>query len=589
MKDEAVPPGQEPPATSEETRRGSFFILHHSSLAFKRLVIIVAVALAFGRLGFHEFTGWDDPATIWSNPSFNPPRLANLAGYWTAWGERASMGLYVPLTYTVWGLLAKVAYLQSADPTGTRLNPFVYHLANVALHVLGALAAFELLRRLVRSAWAACAGALLWGLHPAQVEPVGWASGTKDVLCGLLGLVALWQYVTFARDVSAPPRVRAARYALATLALVGAMLSKPTGVVVPVMALVIDVLCLRRPVRRSATALAPWFALALPIVYLTRLTQTTVGMEPGPPWQRALVAADAVAFYLWKLIWPVNLAVDYGRTPARIVDEGWIGYTWLAPALVALPLALLWRRGRPLARPLVAAAMLFVIGVLPVLGFLPFQFQFYSTVADHYLYLSMLGPALALAWVTDRWRRPVVWAACSAALVAMGVRSVDQGRYWRDDQTLFERAISVNPRSFVAHNNLGTELFHRGLREGRRELIDRSVRLLRASIEIFPEYPSGHENLGIVLMRTGREREAEPHLREALRTSPGAPPGLRADAAQTHTLLGDALLSRGAVDEALEQFRAALSIKPGYAPARESLELAVRRAGTATTRSVTPR
>src|SRR5829696_161829 len=132
----------------------------------KRLLIALAVAAAFGRLGAHEFTGWDDPPTIYANPSFNPPRLANLPWYWTAWGERASMGLYVPLTYTLWGLLAHVAYLDTPDAGGVRLNPFVYHTANVVLHVLGALAAFELLRRLVRGAWAAGAGALLWGLHP---------------------------------------------------------------------------------------------------------------------------------------------------------------------------------------------------------------------------------------------------------------------------------------------------------------------------------------------------------------------------------------------------------------------------------------
>jgi tetratricopeptide (TPR) repeat protein len=561
----------------------SSFVLHPSSLAFKRLLIALTVAAAFGRLGFHEFTGWDDPATIYRNPSFNPPRLANLAWYWSAWGERASMGLYVPLTYTAWGVLAKIAYLQNADPAGIRLNPFVYHSANVLLHVLAALAAFELLRRLVVNEWAACAGALLWGLHPAQVEPVGWASGTKDVLCGVLGLVALWQYVSFARDESDPTRARAMRYALATLALVGAMLAKPTAVIIPLMALVIDLFCLHRPIGRTAAALAPWFALALPIVYLARLTQTTWGIEPAPPWQRPLVAADALAFYLWKLIWPVNLAVDYGRTPARILAEGWIWYTWLAPALVALLLALYRRR----APALVAAALIFLAGVLPVLGFLPYQFQFYSTVADHYLYLSMLGPAVAMAWLADRRPRPIVLAACAAALGALGLRSVDQGKYWRDDETLFGRAIQVNPRSFVAHNNLGTELFHRGLREGRSELFDRAVRHFRASIEIFPDYPSGHENLGIALMRTGRERQAEPHLRAALRASPGAPPGLRADPAQTHTLLGDALLARGRSDEAVEQFRAALKVNPDYAPARERLELAVQRARAATTRSVT--
>jgi Flp pilus assembly protein TadD len=544
----------------------------------KRLLIVLVVTAAFARLGFHEFTGWDDPATIYGNPSFNPPRLANLAWYWTAWDERASMGLYVPVTYTFWGLLAKIAYLQNADPLGIRLNPFVYHSANVILHVLGALVAFELLRRLLDNAWAACAGALLWGLHPVQVEPVGWASGTKDVLCGLLGLVALWQYVMFAREPRDHSKWRrGAHYLMAMMALVGAILSKPSGLVVPIMAIVIDRLYLHRPLSRSAAALAPWFLLSLPIVYLTKLTQSTYGMEPGPLWRRALVAADALAFYLWKLVWPLNLSADYGRTPARIIEEGWILYTWVVPVVIVGLLVTFSRR----ARTLVAAASIFVIGVLPVLGFLPFQFQFYSTVADHYLYLAMLGPALGLAWAVDRWPIPIIGVACATLLAALGIRSFDQAKYWYDDITLFTRAMTVNPRSFVAHNNIGSALWARRER-GAAEWH------FRKAIEIYPDYPSGHDNLAIALIYRGDTEEAVEHIATVLRVYHDKPAALRPNIEQTHTLFGRYLLARGRFDEAIEQFRAALKVKPDHAPARESLALTLeQRRASAATRSAT--
>jgi tetratricopeptide (TPR) repeat protein len=474
------------------------------------------------------------------------------------------MGLYVPVTYTVWGLLAKVAYLQSADPSGIRLNPFVYHSANVVFHVLAALAAFELLRRLVAGAWAACAGALLWALHPVQVEPVGWASGTKDVLCGLLGLLALWQYAAFARTEPARGGRRARHYALATLAFVGAMLSKPSGLALPLMALVIDVLCLRRSLARSLAALAPWFLLSLPIVYLTKLTQTTYGMEGGPPWRRVLVAADAVAFYLWKLVWPLNLGVDYGRTPVRAVEAGWLWYTWVAPVAIALLLVIFRTR----VRPLVAAALVFVIGVLPVLGFLPFQFQFYSTVADHYLYLSMLGPAIALAWLIDRWPKPGLGFACAAALFALGARSFDQARFWYDDITLFSRAMQVNPRSFLAHNNIGSALW------ARRERAE-AEHHFREAIRLYPDYPSGHDNLAIALIYRGATEEAVDHIATVLRVYHDKPAALRPNIEHTHTLFGQYLLSRRRYDEAIEQFNAALRVKPDYALAKESLARAL--------------
>ena len=40
---------------------------------------------------------------------------------------------------------------------------------------------------------------------------------------------------------------------------------------------------------------------------------------------------------------------------------------------------------------------MFVLGLLPVLGFVGFDFQSFSTVTDHYLYVSMFGVALITA------------------------------------------------------------------------------------------------------------------------------------------------------------------------------------------------
>ena len=48
------------------------------------------------------------------------------------------------------------------------------------------------------------------------------------------------------------------------------------------------------------------------------------------------------------------------------------------------------------------AALVFVFGMVMNLGLAPFQFQFHSTVADHYAYLAMLGPALAVAWIASK-------------------------------------------------------------------------------------------------------------------------------------------------------------------------------------------
>src|SRR5205814_4354239 len=113
--------------------------------------------------------------------------------------------------------------------------------------------------------------------------------------------------------------------------------------------------------------------------------------------------------YLYKLVWPLRLGIIYDRTPQKVLSEHWAYYTWIAPAAIAVLLLLLRKR----YRWLLAAAGIFCLALLPVLGFVPFDFQETSTVASHYLYLAMLGPALALAIALRRANHRGVWIAAA--------------------------------------------------------------------------------------------------------------------------------------------------------------------------------
>ena len=156
------------------------------------ILIALAVFICFGNLVRAEFTLWDDLFNIAQNPHMNPPTFTSIWWYW----HTPAYGLYIPVTYTVWGLLAAVAYLPTPDEFGTYLNPAIFHGASVIFHLISAIAAYHIIERIVRHRFAAFAGALLFALHPVQVESVGWAAGLKDVLCGMFSLLAVWAYLT---------------------------------------------------------------------------------------------------------------------------------------------------------------------------------------------------------------------------------------------------------------------------------------------------------------------------------------------------------------------------------------------------------
>src|SRR5215472_17058849 len=95
-------------------------------------VIIAAVVIAMARVVGDGFAPVDDPSTIWQNANFNPPTLEGIAWYW----GHAAMGLYIPVTYTVWGVLAKATWVATPDEQGLHVDPRVFHAASLAVHVL---------------------------------------------------------------------------------------------------------------------------------------------------------------------------------------------------------------------------------------------------------------------------------------------------------------------------------------------------------------------------------------------------------------------------------------------------------------------
>lgn len=417
------------------------------------LIVLAAYALAMSA----EFIGWDDPTNVPDNPVLKLPVAQAIARFWSGPYDK----LYIPVTYSVWSILAAVGTVPTPSG-GVEFNPFIFHAANVILHALATVLVYQILRLRIRSAWGCAAGALLFALHPVQVEAVAWVTAMKDVLSGALALGAIWSFLLsmesvhalsdsrhLERDRQSHGPIRWGMCALSLLLFSLSLLAKPSAVAAIPIVLILYWLGSDRRWKLAGALLLPWLVLALADVLVTRAVQPIVmPADGGKWWLRPLIAGDALAFYLYKLFIPIRLGLFYGRTPSAIIENGAIWFTWIVPVLVLGAIAWLGRKSRwP-----VATALLFIAGVLPVLGLVPFTFQAYSTVADHYLYLSMLGPALALATILSfagmvRTKAAILrWGAGVVLLILAGL-TVAQTRCWHDSIALFSHAYAVNPHS----------------------------------------------------------------------------------------------------------------------------------------------
>ncbi len=430
----------------------------------------------------NDFVDWDDLLMIVSNPRFNPPTLEGIGWYWT----HVAWNLYQPLTCTLWGILANVSWVETADQFGGHANPAVFHLASVLLHLAATLALFSILRRAVRNDLAAAIGACLFAIHPLQVEAVAFAGAMNNPLFAALGLLAIQQYLGW---IETQER---ARWIAGTLALILALLAKPTAVVIPPIALVLDWGIHRRDAKVMLRSIAPWFLLIVPCVIWTKIAQHgSVAGAQAPIWFRPFIFGDVAAFYLLKLIVPMRLAIDYGRNPAALYANPMTYIVWLVPAALAVGGFMLRRR-----QPVLAAGVaIFLIALLPNSGLVAFDYEAISAAADRYAYLALAGVALVVASLCSRVRSIHLGIGASVFVVVLGVLTMQQIKVWQNGETLFRHALAINPRSWTSWSNYANVIADRSP--------DEAIDACRKAIAIKPDYASAYNNLGSLLMSRG--------------------------------------------------------------------------------------
>jgi tetratricopeptide (TPR) repeat protein len=539
------------------------------------------------------FVNWDDDLNFLDNRSYRGLGWAQLRWMLTTFHGSN----YRPVTWITSGL----------DFVIWEMEAFGYHLTSLLFHGANAVLVYFLAGRLFASFGfgtaneaglivASLFSALLFSVHPLRVEVVAWASARNDIVAGFF---SLWTVLVYLKYAMLPQGDSKRRVWLATALSIYtlSLLSKGTGMTLPLVLLVLDVYPLKRlgsngegwfdpRVRSLWLEKLPFLALALGAAVLALLAKQSTGATT--PWEgfgltsRLVQMFYGLTFYLVKTIVPLGLSPLYQLTDR--FDPSNAMFLFYALASLAITVSLLLARRKWPAG--LASWVAYSVMLLPLSGIVQAGPQI---AADRYTYLACLPWALlagaSLYHCAERAPRspllPVVLAC--AVLVTFGSLSWRQSRVWQDSGTLWRHALVIDPGSNIAHNNFANYFQDRGKLEEAKE------HYLRA-IEIKPGYAEAHINLGMVLGRQGDIDASTKQFQVGLRLDPenwkgryylGVNFAIRGDwqraddefrksiviAPDRVTVRADlakVLARQGRVDEAIQELRKAIRIDPGF-------------------------
>jgi len=512
----------------------------------RRLLLIplafAAVFLVYGRSLDGGFV-YDDHYFVANNPS-----IRTLSNTFRFFSDPSTRSTVTGLNTDVYRPLTVLSY--ALDYAAAGLNPPYFRCVNVLLHCLNTLLLFYLCSLLGFETLYAVIAAAFFALFPANVESVAWIAGRSTVLSTALILAAL---IFFIRRVK---EGRLSHLLLSFLCTLGALFSRETSVMLPLLALSY-LAAARLPVKKQLKDLGLY--LALPAALFTALRFFMLGRFQQIP-QNFSADTAALPFllfakYLEVLFYPFDMLITYTDLMILRLHSFWFYFPFalLLCLLYAGLTAALYKRGQRLA----AWGLFWLwLTLLPVLNIAAMTFF----MAERLTYLPVIGLAVALGAAAraagprlNNYLFPALAAA--ALLFAFNI----QGRLavWHDDVCLWRYDAQKNPWNFLTRMRLADALRKTQNYEGAIAALRQAVNLAATRQQRAMVY----NEAGILLSLTGDRKTA----REFFKNSASLYP----ESGQALYNLGKLCYLEGKMAEAGRHLAASLERDKDFLPAKE--------------------
>ncbi len=536
------------------------FLPRHPAIVAVALILLLTV-LAYANSLKNDFV-WDDYSIIVENAFIktwrNFPLLFQRA-YITKIPDLAYVGERDigsgELTYRP---VVTASYF--VDYALWKLNPFGYHISNLAVHAVNALLWYVLCSLITGNPAMALLASLFFALHPVNTEAVDVISFREDLL---VFLFFVGSFIFFIRAETQPPGKKAFFRLVSNASFLLALFSKEMAVTLPLALLVFDYFFISRQKLKNVLSRIPGCyagyiaSLAcyagVKIFLIGDVPRPLVAFPMSSLYTHILAMPKVAVTYLQWLLFPFNIHPTLPDDPA-FIRHSFFSASVLGPLLLLLALCVVTVRVRK-RFPLYAFGICWlVITLIPVSNIV---FPLTNYIAARYLYIPGAGFCLFLAacivQLPDlRFRTvpPAVLKKISRYALAFILLGYAQFTFirnvgWQNNIVFWSGMIEQYPHNALAHSGLGAVLRKAGV-------MDEAIQEYKIALSLDRGYAKDHNELGVCYYEKGMLKEAAEEFTRALRLDPGF--------AAAYANLGSALGDQKFYPQAVTYFEKAIQL-----------------------------
>lgn len=359
------------------------------------------------------------------------------------------LGQYMPVNTLLYIIIYKI----------WGFNALAFHTASLFFHLLNVCLVFVIIKTIlerVKNKWEdsriyifSFIVALVFAIHPLQVESVAWISASKIILYTFFCLLGIKIYLNYLKTN------RIGEIIAVLVCYLLAYGSKEQALIFPLNLIIIDYILKRfnnlpqfvkRLKSRVVIEKIPFIVCAI-LLYLFSVQNNlgTFEINTYPLNQRLLFGMSSFMDYVFRFLAPVKLYYFY-FFPIEI-GESLPNYFWSYPILMLILVGFIWYNYKKKNQLVVFGFLLFIINILLVLHIVPMPRKMIT--ADRYMYFSIIGLGITLAWFTvylfsrfRKWRTTFV-SIISVWFIFLALHTYSRTGEWKNSDSVKQNVTEL--------------------------------------------------------------------------------------------------------------------------------------------------
>ena len=414
------------------------------------LLLILIPIFSYGQLFSHKFVNYDDETYLIYLIGINNQGLLSVVS-----------SISTDIVNANWHPVTLLSLFIDFSISGG--SPAWFHLSNLIIHVLNGIILFVILNHFSFDKRISFLVALLFLLHPVQVEAVSWVAERKGLLAAFFALLStLFYLMHIEKDKRIFLFFSAAMFAMS-------LLSKASLIMLPILLLMIDwwpmgrinsASDLAKKVKEKYLFILIAVLFSIITIYVHGKSGALTDISTISISERLIHIFVIYKQYLQQFIYPFELSVFYPYERGR----HWLQIFFAIIILVSITIIAVKKINK--FPYILFGWSWFIVMLFPVAGLVQTGGHDH---ADRYMYFPIIGLLIIAILLTveicTRFNvRPLIkYGATISFIIILSIITFITIIPWKNTYTLFFNALMYTENNFIAHRNLSTAYLSDGI------------------------------------------------------------------------------------------------------------------------------